>query len=101
MEEARQGMVPASDLTAAQSSLSTVERRIADLERELKEEKAKATLADERAQAAVVAAAEERKMLDALVPGLQDDLSGLQDFITDHYRPLIGEFFVPWRVPEH
>ena len=42
-EEVRQGLVPASELTAAQSALSSAEKRIADLERELKEAKAEAS----------------------------------------------------------
>ena len=91
MENARQGLVPVSELTAAQSSLSAAEKRIADLEHELKEAKADATSADGQAKAAVASAAEERKMSDALVAGLQDDLSGLSDFITERRRPLIGE----------
>src|SRR4051812_44994563 len=90
-EEVCQGLVPASELTAAQSALSSAEKRIADLERELKEAKEEASLADGRAKAAVTAAAEERKVSNALVAGLQDDYSSLQSFITDLSRPLIGE----------
>src|SRR3954470_17153112 len=71
-EEVHQGLVPACELSAAQSALSTAEQRIADLERELKEEKAEASASDERARAAVTAAVEERKVSDALVAGLQD-----------------------------
>ena len=89
-EEVCQGLVPASELTAAQSTLSSAEKQIADLERELKEAKEEASSADGRAKAAVTAAAEERKVSDALVAGLQDDYSSLQSFITDLSRPLIG-----------
>ena len=71
-EEVRRGLVPMGDLTAAQSSLSAAEKRIADLERELKEAKAEASSAEGRAKAAVTAAAEERKVSDALVVGLQN-----------------------------
>ena len=81
-EEVRQGLVPANELTAAQSALSTAEQRIADLERERKEAKAEASSADGRAKAAVTAAAEERKVSDALVVGLQNDFSSLQSFVT-------------------
>ena len=90
-EEVRQGLVPASDLTTAQSALSSAEKRIANLERELKEAKEEASSADGRAKAAVTAAAEERKVSDALVAGLQDDFSSLQSFITGLCRPLIGK----------
>lgn len=90
-EEVRQGLVPASDLTAAQSTLNSAEKRIADLEHELKEAKEEASSADGRAKAAVTAAAEERKVSDALVAGLQDDYSSLQSFITGLCRPLIGK----------
>ena len=81
-EEVRQGLVPAGELTAAQSALSTAKKQIADLERELKEAKAEESSADGRAKAAVTAAAEERKVSDALVLGLQNDFSLLQSFIT-------------------
>ena len=57
----------------------------------MKEAKEEATLADGRAKAAVTAAAEERKVSDALVAGLQDEYSSLQSFITDLSRPLIGQ----------
>ena len=70
-EEVRQGLVPASELTAAQSALSSAEKRIADLERNLKEAKEEASSADGRAKAAVTAAAEERKVSDALVAGFK------------------------------
>src|SRR3954468_24577851 len=90
-EEVRQGLVPASELTAAQSALSLAEKAIGDLERELADAKEEATSADGRAKAAVTAAAEERKVSDALVAGLQDDYTSLQSFITDLSRPLIGE----------
>src|SRR4051812_20134196 len=92
VKEARQGLLPASELAAAQSSLSAAEKRIADLERELKEAKAEASSADGQAKAAVTSAAEERKVSDALVTGLQNDLSALQNFFTELCRPLIGEF---------
>src|SRR3954468_9324109 len=91
-EEVRQGLVPAGELTAARSALSTAEKRIADLERELKEAKAEASSADGRARAVVTAAAEERKVSNALVAGLQNDFSSLQSFITGLCRPLIGKF---------
>ena len=91
-EEVRQCLVPACELSAAQSALSTAEQRITDLERELKEAKVEASSADGRARAAVTAAAEERKVSDALVAGLQDDFSSLQSFITGLCRPLIGKF---------
>ena len=45
-EEARQGLVPASELAAAQSALSSAEQRIADLERQLQEAKEEASSAD-------------------------------------------------------
>ena len=90
-EEARQGLVPAGELAAAQSALSSAEKRIADLERELREAKEEASSADGRAKAAVTAAAEERKVSDALVAGLQDEYSSLQSFITGLCRPLIGK----------
>src|SRR3954469_10240967 len=90
-EEVRQGLVPAGELTAAQSALSTAEKRIADLERELKEANAEASSADGRAKAAATAAAEERKVSDALVIGLQNDFSSLQSFITGLCRTLIGK----------
>ncbi|MEI4920522.1 hypothetical protein Q8G81_33720, partial [Klebsiella pneumoniae] len=70
---------------------SSAEKRIANLERELREAKEEASSADGRAKAAVTAAAEERKVSDALVAGLQDDYTSLQSFITDLSRPLIGE----------
>ena len=91
-EEVRQGLVPASELTAAQSALSLAEKRIADLERELKEAKEEASSADGRDKAAITAAEEDRKVSDALVAGLQDDHTALQRFITDLARPLIGEW---------
>ena len=90
-EEARQGLVPVGELAAAQSALSSAEKRIADLERELREAKEEASSADGRAKAAITAAEEDRKVLDALVAGLQDDHTALQRFITHLARPLIGE----------
>ena len=90
MKEARQGLVPVGELTAAQSSLSVAEKRIAELERELKEAKAEASSAEGRAKAAVTSAAEERKVLDALIAGLQNDFSALQSFIINLCRPLIA-----------
>ena len=90
-EEARQGLVPASELAAAQSALSSAEKRIAELERELREAKEEANSADGRAKAAITAATEDRKVSDALVAGLQDDYTSLQCFITDLSRPLIGK----------
>jgi len=92
VEEVRRGLVPVGDLTAAQFALSVAEKRVADLECELKEVRAEASSAEGRAKAAVTSAAEERKLSDALVAGLQDDLSSLQRFITDLCRPLIGKF---------
>ena len=68
--------------------MSAAEKRIADLERELKEAKVEASAADGRAKAAVTAAAEERKVSDALVIGLQNDFSSLQSFITGLSRPI-------------
>lgn len=94
MEKACEGLLPASELTIAQSSLSIVEKRVAELERELKAEKADASSAKDRAKAAITATAEERKVSDALMAGLQTDLSGLQDFITGCFHPLIGEFLL-------
>src|SRR4051812_10729380 len=91
VDKAREGMVPASDLTAAQSSLSTAEKRVVKLEQDLKAAKAEATSADERAKAAVATAVDERKVLDALVTRKQTDYSGLQDFIKGACCPLIGE----------
>ena len=76
-EEIRQGLVPATELAAAQTALSLAEERIAHLERELKEAREEATSADGRAKAAVTAAAEEPKVSDALVAGLQDDFTSL------------------------
>ena len=70
--------------------MSSAEKRIADLERELKEAKEEASSADGRAKAAVTTAAEERKVSDALVAGLQNDFSH-QSFITGLCRPLIGK----------
>jgi chromosome segregation ATPase len=90
-EEARQGLVPAGELAAAQSALSSAEQRIADLERELREAKEEASSADGRAKAAITAAEEDRKVSDALVAGIQDDHTSLQRFITDLARPLIGK----------
>ena len=90
-EEARQGFVPAGELAAAQSALSSAEQRIANLERELREAKEEAHSADGRAKAAIAAAEEDRKVSDALVAGLQDDHTSLQCFITDLARPLIGK----------
>ena len=92
-EEARQGLVPAGELAAAQSALSSAEKRIADLEREreLREAKEEASSADGRAKAAITAAEEDRKVSDALVAGLQDDHTSLQCFITNLARPLIGK----------
>src|SRR3954471_6794461 len=84
------GLVPASELMAAQSSLSLAEKRVADLERELAVAREDASAADGRAKAAVTAAAEERRVSDALVAGLQDDYTSLQSFITDLSHPLIG-----------
>ena len=61
-EEARQGLVPAGELAAAQSALSSAEKRIADLERELREAREEASSADGRAKAAIAAAEEDRKV---------------------------------------
>ena len=80
------------DLTAAQSALSVAEKRVADLERELKEARAEASSAKGRAKAVVTSVTEEQKLSDALVAGMQDDLSSLQRFIMDLCRPLIGKF---------
>ena len=91
-EQVRWGLVPVGDLTATQSALSMAEKRVADLERDLKEAREEATSAEGRAKDVVTSATEERKLSDALVAGLQDDLSSLQRFITDLCRPLIGKF---------
>src|SRR4051812_43779517 len=98
-EEVCRGLVPVGDLTAAQSSLSTAEKRIVDLERELKEARAEASSADGRAKAAVTFATEERKVSDAVVAGLQNDFSSLQSFITGLCRPLIGRPFYLFPLP--
>ena len=45
-EDARQGLVPAGDLVAAQSAVSAAEQRVANLERELREAKEEASSAD-------------------------------------------------------
>src|SRR4051812_11927334 len=97
VKEAHRGIVPVGDLMAAQSALSAAEKRVADLERELKEAKAEASSAEGRAKAAVTSAAEERKVSNALVAGLQNDFLSLQSFIMGLYRPLIGKhsFFFP------
>ena len=97
LKEACRGLVPVGDLTAAQSALGVAEQRVTDLERELKEARAEASSAEGRAKAVVTSAAEERKVSDALVAGLQNDFSSLQIFITGLYRPLIGKpsFFFP------
>src|SRR4051812_42269212 len=95
-EEARQGLVPAGELVAARSALGTAEQRITDLERELREAREEASLADERAKAAIVAAEEDRKVLEVLIAGLQDDHTPLQCFITELTRPLLGEYTFPF-----
>ena len=95
-EEARQGLVPAGELAAAHSALSSAEKRIADLERELREAKEEVSSADGRAKAAIAAAEEDRRVSDALVAGLQDDHTSLQCFITGLARPLLGECILPF-----
>src|SRR3954468_11117206 len=94
-EVARQELVPAGELMAARSALSTTEQRIADLERELREAKEEASSANGRAKAAVAAAEEDRKVSEALIAGLQDDHTSLQSFITGLARPLLSEYMFP------
>ena len=95
-EEARQGLVPAGELVAARSALGAAEQRIADLERELREAREEASLADGRAKAAIAAAEEDRKVSEVLIAGLQDDHTSLQCFITGLARPLLGECIFPF-----
>ena len=90
-EEARQGLVPASELAATQSALSSAEQQIADLEHQLQEAKEEASSADGQAKAAVAATEEDRRVSEVLITGLQDDHTSLQCFITDLARPLIGK----------
>ena len=52
-----------------------------------------ASSAEGRAKAAVTFVAEERKVSNALIAGLQNDFSSLQSFITGLCRPLIGKPF--------
>src|SRR3954464_12124910 len=95
-EEARQELVPAGELVAARSALGAAEQRIADLERELREAREKASFADGGASAAIAAAEEDRKVSEVLIAGLQDDHASLQCFITGLARPLLGECFLPF-----
>ena len=48
VKEARRGLVPVGDLTAGRSALSAAKKRVADLERELKEARAEASSAEGR-----------------------------------------------------
>src|SRR4051812_24529796 len=95
-EEARQELVPAGELVAARSALGAAEQWIADLERELREAREEANLADGRAKAAVAAAEEDRKVSEVLIAGLQDEHMSLQCFITGLARPLLGECILPF-----
>src|SRR3954464_6494405 len=94
-EVSRQELVPAGELMTARSALGTAEQRTSELERELREAKEETSSANGRAEAAVAAAEEDRKVSEALIVGLQDDHTSLQSFITGLARPLLGECVVP------